>query len=296
MVKDGELFLNNTVVEISHLMENNFDEAIVDFNRTLQETADKFTLLVKDIKDITNITTIIDTAQHFLTFTTDVYREIIKSVLEIKTTGTDIQNDITDINESCGISGCSDIATQLSVISEAIGTVLSVLSGIDEKADIPEEVSNTMKEFSQNLGEISQTIDSLSDNFIENYFVDINKEIANIGATLRKEKDNIVNITESLNIFSEASGAIDDLDQQLTEFYSYFYFSLIAFGSLLVLILLLLLIGLVLGCCSTPGSGLASKTSTIFKITIGIFLGRGLYVMWTGNNIYPPFPFEKITF
>jgi hypothetical protein len=274
MMKDGQLYMDNTVLEISHLMEVNFDEAIALFNKTLTETARNFGLLIEDIKTSTNISTIIDESKGFLSFTTVVYKSIIDSIVSIQGKGEVIQNDIDKIIDTCsGLTvlplGCSDLQDSLTQVKDSIVKMMNLFSTVGAEAQIPTETVATMNEFAKNLDAISTTIDGLSSNFIEDYFDGINTQIAEIGATLREEKDNIVNITDSLNIFSDASSSIDDIDQMLTDYYSYFHLSLIVIGSVLVVILVVLFIGLGLGCCGSPGSGLASKASTTFKISIG---------------------------
>jgi hypothetical protein len=274
MIRDGELYIDNTVLEISHLMEVNFDEAIELFNKTLTETASNFGLLIEDIKTSTNITIIIDESKGFLNFTTVVYKSIIDSIVSIQGKGGVIKNDIDNIIDTCsGLTvppqGCSDLQNSLTQVKGLIDEMMGLFRTVGDGAQIPTETVATMNEFAKNLDAISTTIDGLSSNFIEDYFDGINTQIAEIGATLREEKDNIVNITDSLNIFSDASSSIDDIDQMLTDYYSYFHLSLIVIGSVLVVILVVLFIGLGLGCCGSPGSGLASKASTIFKISIG---------------------------
>jgi hypothetical protein len=272
MMRDGELYMNNTVLEISHLMEVNFDEAIALFNKTLTETASNFGLLIEDIKTSTNIATIIDESKGFLSFTTVVYGSIIDSIVSIQDKGKVIKDDIGAINSKCSelldpeCSGLQDILTQVSL---SIDEMIVLFGAVGGKDRIPPETIDIMNKFGTNLDGISTTIDGLSSNFIEDYFDGINTQIAEIGATLREEKDNIVNITDSLNIFSDASSSIDNIDKMLTDYYSYFHLSLIVIGSVLVVILVVLFIGLGLGCCGSPGSGLASKASTIFKISIG---------------------------
>ena len=146
-----------------------------------------------------------------------------------------------------------------------IATISSFFQNIDNDTVISPEVNSTMNDFGGKLEEIKITIDGLSSNFVEDYFDGINQQIADIGATLKREKDNIVNIVGDVNIFQNASGTIADVDQLLTDFYGYFYISLIVIGSLLVILLALLLVGLVLGCFGSPGTSLAAKASTVLK-------------------------------
>ena len=277
MVHDGELFLNNTIEEIGHLMEDNFQEAIAEFNKTLDQTAVSFGSLIEEVKTTTNITNIIETSQHFLNFTAVVYGGVIDQVLHIKTAGVEIQNEIRELeNALCSNPAQSPVCPVLDGIDQAIDSILASFKYINNDSGITPEVVATMANFNATLESIGLTIDGLSADFIGDYFGDINNEITSIGDMLSQEKDSIVNITRDLNIFADANGQIDEFDRLMGDYYNYFFLSLVVIGSLVVLILLLIFIGLVLGCCGSPGTSLAAQASTVYKTSIGIFLGLGV--------------------
>jgi hypothetical protein len=274
MAHDGELYINSTIGEITHLMDTNFQEAVGAFNVTLDETANNFISLINDVKNATNIDAIISLSADFLNFTTNVYGEIIKKALQIKEIGNQIIMDI-DILSNVGV-GDPDLQKILDETKLAIEKIMHSTNNIGPDSAINSDVLDVIELFRENLGEISLMIDGISENFVEKYFDGINSEIANIADSLREEKDQLVNITQDLNIFSDVNSDIDEMSQNLTEYYNYFYLSLVVIGSLVVIILVLIFIGLILSCCGSPGTSLASKSSTVFKISIGLFLGIGV--------------------
>ena len=245
---DGSLYIDNTNLEISHLLTTNFDEALDNFETTLNGIIDEFEITVNGIVD-EQIAPVIDQFNEDFQPLLNGYSVIIVDM-----------NDFTSQIENFCHNNCPNEVDQ----------ILNVLQQVESLPDID------AGELSSVLDDIDSQIKKVIADFRDTYFEDILAETDKVRDFLVTTSNDITaGVTEIKGIIGDLNITPDDVSDVLDN-YKYAAIGLEVIGSLVVMILAVLLLALFWGCTGKPGDKKTSTASSVFNATVGVYLVLGV--------------------
>ena len=245
---DGSLYIDNTNLEISHLLTTNFDEALDNFETTLNGIINEFEITVNGTVD-KQIAPVIDQFNEDFQPLLNGYSVIIVDM-----------NDFTSQIEVFCHNNCPN----------EVGQILNVLQQVEGLPDID------AGELSSVLDDIDSQIKKVIADFRDKYFEDILAETDKVRDFLVTTSNDITaGVTEIKGIIGDLNITPDDVSDVLDN-YKYAAIGLEVIGSLVVMILAVLLLALFWGCTGKPGDKKTSTASSVFNATVGVYLVLGV--------------------
>eukprot|EP00092_Neocalanus_flemingeri_P028338 GFUD01030775.1.p1 GENE.GFUD01030775.1~~GFUD01030775.1.p1 ORF type:complete len:884 (-),score=189.71 GFUD01030775.1:59-2710(-) len=292
ILHDGDLYMNNTVDGLHYLLQDNFDDVIVEFEDALNKVGANFKDFTETMKNEIQLQTIIEEATSFVDLITD-YAAIQGTMTSVLDSYTSMTTSLANIKQAADGLGCS-----LSPPPEGLVDICNALdgaSGILEGAfpsdlastafpPLPDEATQQLSTLSEYLNSIEGQIDAISANAIDEYFPTIQGEIEKIKDFLTEALDGLTEPIEDIQgeIFRNDNIA-NSLEDIRDNYFPYFHISLLVLGSLLVVILAVFMVGMCLGSCSKQGSGISSSGSGMMFLAncLFFFLAIFLFILCT---------------
>ena len=265
------MFLNNTKKEISYLMEQNFGEAMDNFDLSLDDVIEKFKTIIADIKVAINLESINTAADGFANITKG-FNKITESVSTVQES-TETLN--TTIETTCEKSPPKCLES-FDLILTFLTDVIKPLSEIGGNG-LDSTVMDNVDDISNQISKVSTSLDDLLQDFENEYFSDIQAQIDAVKIQLDQQKDEIINgISEMGNIFGGKQDLQDTISEYL-KYFDYFVIAMKAIGSIIVIILAVMVLALTVSCCGKPGNKLGQTSAKIFRTSIGVFFSLGVF-------------------
>eukprot|EP00092_Neocalanus_flemingeri_P090167 GFUD01114177.1.p1 GENE.GFUD01114177.1~~GFUD01114177.1.p1 ORF type:complete len:884 (-),score=196.30 GFUD01114177.1:68-2719(-) len=292
ILHDGDLYMNNTVDELRYLLQENFDEVIVEFQDALSKVGANFKDFTETMKNEIQLHIIIDEASSFVELITN-YTAIqgqMTSVLDSYTSMTTSLENIKKVADAELPDGLGCL-TSSSEICNALNGASGILDGAFPSdlastnfPTLPDEATQQLSTLSEYLNSIEGQIDAISANAIDEYFPTIQGEIEKIKDFLTEALDGLTEPIEDIQgeIFRNDNIA-NSLEDIRDNYFPYFHISLLVLGSLLVVILAVFMVGMCLGSCSKQGSGISSTGSGMMFLAncLFFFLAISLFILCT---------------
>ena len=249
---DGSLYIDNTNTEISHLLLNNFDETLENFNITLAGIVDDFANKLTDIASAQLAP--IETDLVEFTNLIEGFNNITKDITTVK----------EEINTICSSFNPAECPLQ---------NILDVLSTVD---NIPQIDMANFEDLTDVIGSIKGVINTVKDDFKNTYFEQILEQTGEVRNFLNETNTQITDGVNGIkDIFGDLGINSEDVGDILDN-YKTAAIVLQALGSIVVVILIILMLALFWGCMGKAGDKKTSSASSIFNVTIGIYLLLGL--------------------
>ena len=249
---DGSLYIDNTNTEISHLLLNNFDETLENFNITLAGIVDDFANKLTDIASAQLAP--IETDLVEFTNLIEGFNNITKDITTVK----------EEINTICSSFNPAECPLQ---------DILDVLSTVD---NIPQIDMANFEDLTDVIGSIKSVINTVKDDFKNAYFEQILEQTGEVRNFLNETNTQITDGVNGIkDIFGDLGINSEDVGDILDN-YKTAAIVLQALGSIVVVILIILMLALFWGCMGKAGDKKTSSASSIFNVTIGIYLLLGL--------------------
>ena len=265
------MFLNNTKKEISYLMEQNFGEAMANFDLSLDDVIKNFKTIIADIKVAIDLESINTEADGFANIAKG-FNKITESVSTVQESTETLK---TNIETTCASprSGC---LVPFDPILKFLNNVIKPLSEIAGKG-LDSTVMDNVDDISNQISKVSTSLDDLLRDFENEYFSDIKAQIDVVKIQLDQQKDEIINgISEMGNIFGGKQDLQDTISEYL-KYFDYFVIAMKAIGSIIVIILAVMVLALTISCCGKPGNKLGQTSAKIFRTSIGVFFSLGFF-------------------
>ncbi|XP_023346584.1 prominin-1 isoform X3 [Eurytemora carolleeae] len=268
---DGDLFLNNTKEEISYLMEQNFGEAMANFNLSLDDVIKNFKTKIADIKVAINLTSINTAADGFANIAKG-FNKITESVSTVQESTETLKKNIETTCESAPPVCLESFDVILKFLTDVIKPLSKIAgNGLDST------VMDNVDDISNQISKVSTSLDDLLQDFENEYFSDIQAQIDAVKIQLDQQKDEIINgISEMGNIFGGKQDLQDTISEYL-KYFDYFVIAMKAIGSIIVIILAVMVLALTVSCCGKPGNKLGQTSAKIFRTSIGVFFSLGFF-------------------
>eukprot|EP00092_Neocalanus_flemingeri_P021634 GFUD01023465.1.p1 GENE.GFUD01023465.1~~GFUD01023465.1.p1 ORF type:complete len:662 (+),score=134.10 GFUD01023465.1:86-1987(+) len=200
---------------------------------------------------------------------------------------TSMTTSLANIKQAADGLGCSlsPPPEGLVDICNALNGASGILEGVfpsDLATDfpsLPEEATSQLTTLTDFLNDIEVQIDAISANAVDEYFPTIQGEIEKIKDFLTEALDGLTEPIEDIQgeIFRNDNIA-NSLEDIRDNYFPYFHISLLVLGSLLVVILAVVMIGMCLGSCSKQGSGMSSTGSGMMFLANGLFFFLAIFL------------------
>jgi len=250
-------------------MEQNFGEAMDNFDLSLDDVIEKFKTIIADIKVAINLESINTAADGFANIAKG-FNKITESVSTVKKSTEDLKKTI----ETCADPpGCLE---PFHLILQFLTDVIKPLSEIAGNG-LDSTVMDNVDDISNQISKVSTSLDDLLQDFENEYFSDIQAQLDAVKIQLDQQKDEIINgISEMGNIFGGKQDLQDTISEYL-KYFDYFVIAMKAIGSIIVIILAVMVLALTVSCCGKPGNKLGQTSAKIFRTSIGVFFSLGFF-------------------
>ena len=278
ILHDGDLYMNNTIDELETFLEDKFGEVLDGFQA---DTEQNFTEFVQKLKEDIQFDDIKSTANSFVDLVRTYENNVTKTVDSAQANFQNISSTINDVETMINSALCQTDPTNpiCAAVQEAKELIAAIPTSLTEVSlpDLPDGAAGTLSTIAGILDSVDQQIDGLN---IGEYFPNVTDGIKEeLSAALQDLIDPISSIQDDI-FRKKGQNIVDFLKNIKTQYFPLFNISALVLGSLLVLILSLVMLGLLCGCCARQGGGNAnfgsslmfSATSFFFLLAVLLFL------------------------
>ncbi|KAI5723642.1 hypothetical protein M8J76_009069 [Diaphorina citri] len=280
-LKDVDLYVNNTKVEVNHLLINNFNELGTMSNAAvltnLTNIVHGLAAIRNDLKEIDSLTrSLQDTAEQLEIALTEFRQTLLQKLNQCK-------NDVAcrNLMRKYNIKDLSLEANFTKVLQTYIPKLPNVTASLQNistliSSDIEQEVLKSKRAFDNIKLDIQRTVDE--------HIPEITAYIAKTGERLRSGSRDINEVLDRFHEVVDAQGSrtIDHGDALLKQYGHYRYYVGLGVSFILLTVLLCLSLGLLCGFCGArPDSGYSDDCCN--KGSGASFLMLGVWVMFISS-------------